>query len=264
MQFSFGKNWTSFLKNYYSQERLEEAKKSIQKFLGLTSLENYTVMDIGCGSGLFSLATYTMGAREIFSFDIDPFSVHCCNYLKGHEGNPETWKILHGSVLDKNFLNSLPQADLVYSWGVLHHTGDVWTAIQNAASKVKPNGLFFIAIYNKINGPLGSNTWLHIKRWYNAMPRPIQLLLEGGYMVADMLYTLVHGKNPYLKIKNYKSHRGMNWYTDIKDWLGGYPYEYATANEMIDFCKNRLGFIPLKVVRRESLACNEFLFRKPA
>src|SRR5687767_14492573 len=107
-------------------------------------------MDIGCGSGVFSHAAYTLGASRIVSFDIDPLSVRCCELMKQRSSNPPHWDIRHGSILDPAFVRSLPKCDVVYSWGVLHHTGDMWTAIRNAASLVKPGGRFFIAIYNKV------------------------------------------------------------------------------------------------------------------
>lgn len=262
MQFSFGKNWAAFIQNLYSQRRLDQATKSLRDFLDLEDLSGLTMMDIGCGSGIFSLAALRLKIKKLISFDIDPFSVQCCQYLKNKANNPNHWDVRSGSVLDKAFLDTFPEVDLVYSWGVLHHTGKMYTAIKNAATKVKPGGYFYIAIYNKVRGPLGSKTWLLIKRFYNASPRPVQWIFEIGYALADIFHTIFIGKNPIRKIKNYESHRGMSWYTDIRDWLGGYPYEYATAEEIVSFCENQLGLILLKVERRETLACNEFLFKK--
>jgi len=263
MRFSFGKNWETFLAQHYSEARLKIAINSLQEFLGLNSLQGLSFTDIGCGSGLFSLAAFKLGAKSVISFDIDPLSIKCCQYLKAKAGNPPQWQVRQGSVLDRAFTRSLPKSDVVLSWGVLHHTGSMWSSIESASLLVKPGGYFYIAIYNKIGGVLGSRTWTVVKRLYNASPQSMRHLLEACWMSADIIYTLFQGKNPIKKIRQYKINRGMSWYTDIEDWLGGYPYEYATAKEMVDFCKNSLDLISLKVVERNSLACNEFLLKKP-
>jgi 2-polyprenyl-6-hydroxyphenyl methylase/3-demethylubiquinone-9 3-methyltransferase len=151
LKFSFGKNWENFIKNYLNNERIDEAKKALTNFLGINSFNGKTFLDIGCGSGLHSFAAYKLKAKKIVSFDIDPFSVECTKYFFKIAGEPKNWKIYQGSILDKKFIQKLGKFDIVYSWGVLHHTGDMWNAIKNAASLVKKNGLFYIAIYNKVD-----------------------------------------------------------------------------------------------------------------
>ncbi len=119
--FFFGKNWETFVQDYLNQERITEAEKSLTNFLQLDSLKGRTFLDIGCGSGLFSLAAHQLGADKVISFDPDSFSVKCCQYLREKAGTPANWEILAGSVLDENFLAKLEKADVVYSWGVLCH-----------------------------------------------------------------------------------------------------------------------------------------------
>jgi 2-polyprenyl-6-hydroxyphenyl methylase/3-demethylubiquinone-9 3-methyltransferase len=261
--FSFGKNWDDFVRHRLNDDRIEEAKKSLKDFLGLRSLRGMTFLDIGCGSGLFSLAAHRMGAKKIVSFDLDPFSVACCGYLREKEGNPENWIVSSGSVLDESFLRSIQKADIVYSWGVLHHTGNMWQAIRNAAELVKPGGLFFIAIYNKVTGPFGSYSWLRLKRIYNESPSILKWFIEYSFIsliILKMLFTL---KNPISEINNYKKNRGMSFRTDIKDSLGGYPYEFANDGEVFSFCKREFGFVLENMRTVNNLSLNEFLFRKP-
>src|SRR5262245_47233957 len=73
-RFEFGKNWTRFLA-VLDDERIDEACKSLRRMLGVDTLARRSFLDIGCGSGLFSLAAMRLGAARVVSFDFDPHSV---------------------------------------------------------------------------------------------------------------------------------------------------------------------------------------------
>ena len=256
--FSFGKNWQEYIKTL-SREKIEEAKKSILELIG--EVKGKTFLDIGCGSGLFSLAAYKLGA-EVTSVDIDDYSILCAKKLK-KKFKCANWKIKKGSALDKKFLDSLGQYDIVYSWGVLHHTGKMRQAIKNTSSAVKKNGLLCIAIYNDnphvLEGP--SWLWAHIKKAYNKSPEIIKKTMYISYLSYLFAGLTAHGINPYNYIRNYKTNRGMNFFTDVKDWLGGYPYEYAKSSEIKKLVE-MIGFKQVKLKEARSLGCNEFLFRR--
>jgi 2-polyprenyl-6-hydroxyphenyl methylase/3-demethylubiquinone-9 3-methyltransferase len=266
--FAFGKNWRAFVEKYLNAERVGEAKQSLLKFSKGYDFAGKTFLDIGCGSGLFSLCAHRLGAH-VTSFDVDQDSVGCCEYLHQLDGKPETWKITHGSVLNASFLASLGQFDFVYSWGVLHHTGDMWRAIENAAGRVKDGGTLYIAIYNKADGfafyddgRFGpSSLWLLEKKFYAALPTLCQRALDGCVMTAmPMLYCLTL-QNPVKKIQSHKALRGMSWAIDIKDWLGGYPYEFASVAEIFNFLEPH-GFELKNLISTNGLRNNEFLFVK--
>jgi 2-polyprenyl-3-methyl-5-hydroxy-6-metoxy-1,4-benzoquinol methylase len=263
MEFSFGKNWMRFLRSV-NKERLEIAERSISEFVG-SDLRDRDFLDIGCGSGLFSMAAYRLKAKSVTSFDLDPFSVECCRYMRKGAGSPANWKVLEGSVLDRKFLAGLGKYDIVYSWGVLHHTGRMWEAIRNSASLVRPGGLFYIALYNRKGGPLGSRFWLRVKLLYNSLPGAGKMSMEMAYFIVSTAKNAAK-MTPMSGLKNYKSFRGMDWKTDITDWLGGYPFEYATAEEIIGFAKESLpGFRLVNIKRTESVMGNNwFLFRRDA
>ncbi|MBW2967125.1 class I SAM-dependent methyltransferase [Candidatus Woesearchaeota archaeon] len=259
--FSFGKNWQRFLKSL-NRHRFKEAEMSLIRFMGLKNLKGKTFLDIGCGSGLFSYAAYRLGAAKVTSFDVDQFSVRCCRYLHKKANKPKNWEIEHCSILNKKKISQLQKYDVVYSWGVLHHTGNMWQAISNAAELVKPGGYFYIAIYNNFSGPGGSKTWHTIKKAYNAVPGPIKWLMELAYMTAYIIFYIVTLRNPISHILNYKSKRGMSWRTDITDWIGGYPYEYATTEEIFSFMKKKFPDFTLENLKSTNgLANNWFLFR---
>lgn len=239
--FSFGRNWKSFLDSI-DDERVRIAAASLTDFLGLDSLKGKSFLDIGCGSGLFSLAAFRLGADRVLSFDIDPFSVECCRYLREGAGNPEQWEIREGSILDDGFVGGLAAFDVVYSWGVLHHTGRMWDAIRESARLVAPGGYYYIALYNKILSRDGAASWIHdfwikVKQTYNAHPRLATYVLEPLAMSAYLAMVVARLENPLAHVRNYKSHRGMSWRTDATDWLGGYPYEFATVEEVFKFVR---------------------------
>ena len=147
MRFGFGRNWAKFVESHFNDEALAASVAGLLSFLKLENLSNRTFLDIGCGSGLSSLSAYKAGAQKIFSFDYDINAVETTTRLKHWVGNPATWEVTQGSILDDAFVASLEPADVVYAWGVLHHTGDVWHALDNTRKLLKPDGLMFIALY---------------------------------------------------------------------------------------------------------------------
>ena len=267
--FAFGRNWRSFLKHYLTDERIEEAARSLREFCGPEAINQKSFIDVGCGSGLFSLAAMHLGASRIVSIDVDADSVACCESLRQTTGAPSNWQVRRGSILDAGDIAAIGSFDMVYAWGVLHHTGNMWQAVTNAASLACPGGYLYIAIYNKEerfrihrDGRIGSSRfWKFEKRIYSSLPWVVQNLID--YVLMSLLIAIycVSLRNPVTEIRKHKTLRGMSWRTDIKDWLGGYPYEYATAQEVMDFVSN-LGFDIIKVDEKGGLVNNEFLFRK--
>lgn len=266
--FSFGENWRNYLDHSLNAERLVAARNRTCELLRLTDMTGLTFLDIGCGSGLFSYIAHTLGAARVISLDVDPFSVECCRYMRKRAGDPPNWEVLSGSILDTTTLNGLPQSDIVYSWGVLHHTGDMWQAIRNAAALVRPGGRFAIAIYNRLQYDTltkwrGSHKWLRIKRLYNRSGWLTKRLLEGTLAFKDIAAMTLRLRNPLSEIRNYREKRGMSWWYDIVDWLGGYPYEFASAGEVFNYCRHQCGMQLEWMSTVSSIGCHEFLFVLP-
>ncbi len=262
--FSFGRNWQEFLDCHLDPESERIATNSLKEFMEVEDLRGLSFLDVGCGSGLFSLAAYRLGARTIISFDVDPLSVRCCEELRRRAGDPAHWEIREGSILDSAFINAIPKADVVYAWGSLHHTGDMWQAIRNAAGLVENTGLFYLSIYNKVGERGGSEFWLYVKRLYNGSPRAIKLLMEFAQFGRHFLRKLASFENPRTLFTQYQysAGRGMNYWTDVRDWLGGYPYEFAATDEIFRFAKRELGFELVNLRVTNNLGPNEFLFRR--
>jgi len=232
--FSFGKNWKSYL-NTVSEGSLSLTRKDILEWLPAEDIKGKRILDIGSGSGVHSLVFNELGARELVSFDYDPFSVEATTRSWSMAGKPVNWRVMHGSVLDKEFLAGLgPKFDIVYSWGVLHHTGSMWKAIENAATLVGPGGKLWIALY--VKGPKYEDD-LALKKRYNAASWAGKKWMEWKFISRHMQKRLFRGANPFKW--NQKLPRGMNVYHDIVDWLGGLPYEVASAEEIRTFISGR-------------------------
>jgi SAM-dependent methyltransferase len=261
-RFEFGKNWGRFLA-VLDEERVSEACKSLQQMLGLDSLAGRMFLDIGCGSGLFSLAAMRLGAARVHSFDYDPSSVACGQALKSRFFPDAThWSIERGSILDPAYLAGLGQFDIVYSWGVLHHTGQMWRALQNVTAVVGDQGLLFIAIYRG-QGWL-TTSWRAVKRMYNSGPVGRAVILGifcPFFAVQGLIADMARLKNPLRRYAEYKRSRGMSRVHDWVDWLGGLPFEVASADELSAFFKQH-GFHLENMRLSDGHGCNELVFSR--
>lgn len=255
--FAFGKNWERFIRGNFTEERVSIAQKHLLGFLGVNSLQDAAFIDIGSGSGIHSLAACKAGAKRIVSFDYDQQSVATTRKIHEMHGSPPSWVVLEGSILDKAFIAKLEPADVVYSWGVLHHTGNLWQAMENAASLVQEGGLFYIAVYEKTRK---TPYWIRIKKFYNRSPWLIKKIMEIGYVWWGLFrqpsISKIRASLQY--IRTYQKSRGMEFWTDVKDWLGGWPYEPATQAEVCDFCTRKLGLVLVRVQAGEENI--EYLF----
>lgn len=261
--FSFGENWKSFLPAI-DERRILLAEKSLQTMLGMTDLRGKTFLDVGCGSGLFSVAARRLGAR-VHSFDSDPVSVECTELLKRrYYAEDAQWTVRRGSILDSDYVRSLGQWDVVYSWGVLHHTGALWQALENVSSLVVRGGLLYLAIYN--DQGFKSQVWREVKRVYNALPSNLRWLVLGPALVRlwgpTMVRDVLIGK-PFHSWRHYAQTgaRGMSAWRDVVDWVGGYPFEVAEPEAIFTFYRDR-GFV-LRQLKTcgGGLGCNEFVLQ---
>jgi 2-polyprenyl-6-hydroxyphenyl methylase/3-demethylubiquinone-9 3-methyltransferase len=264
LKFGFGENWETFIQEYLSEERVEDAKESLTDFYDIDSFEGRSFVDVGCGSGLFSYAAYKLGAEEVLSFDVDTDSVRATRKLYHQIGSPDNWTVEEGNILDDDYVSTLGTFDLVYSWGVLHHTGAMYESIDAALSLAAENAQAYFAIYNRHQRrPLRSVDWREIKRFYNQHGKAIRLALLGLYVVYWSAYQLKQGNNPISEAKRYgEGARGMAFLPDAVDWLGGYPYEYATVEEITDYIESNTTFSVQKVNEHGGLACNEYLLTR--
>lgn len=260
-RFGFGRNWKHYAERHFSEERVEISKSAMLAFLGLQDLQGKYFLDVGCGSGLHSLAALRAGAARIVGFDYDPDSVSTTQMLRQIAGNPEHWEVTQGSILDLQFVQGLDPADVVYAWGVLHHTGDMWKAIENTSFLVKNGGTLYLALYTSGIMAPSDDYWLEVKQRYNRSDWLAKRMMEAGYVWKFMLGSNIL-KLPRVVARGmaYKKSRGMDMYTDIVDWLGGWPMEFASVEQVKSFCSEKLNMTLMNIETGE--ANTSYLFKK--
>lgn len=278
-KFAFGKNWSQFLEKLDPQ-RLATAEESLKRLLARSvdsdsdsfSLDGKRFLDAGSGSGLFSLSAFRMGAN-VTSFDADPDSVGCSLALRDRRGDAASWNVISGSLLDQTFMESLGKHDVVYCWGVAHHTGDMWTAINHLIDRVDHGGTLVLAIYN--DQSYVSQIWRIIKRTYMRLPtvlRPVfacfvGIVLIGRRFVMTLLasvfrvFTLKNPLIPFLNWANETQGRGMHVWHDLVDWVGGWPFEVAKPEDIFRELRDR-DFELRELITCAGHGCNEFVFRR--
>ena len=260
-RFEFGANWTRFL-THLDEARIAEAERSLQTMLGVSALAGCRFLDVGSGSGLFSLAARRLGA-VVHSFDYDPASVACTRELRRRYFPDDAgWVVEEGSVLDPAFLATLGQHDIVYSWGVLHHTGRMWEALGNVAPLVVPGGQLFVSIYNR--QVYWSSFYTRVKHAYVRVPTVGKILIGGAYIggqvVKGAIKDVLFLRDPLKRYRDKRKSRGMSTWHDWIDWVGGYPFEVAAPEEIFRFFRSR-GFAMRELVTcAPGHGCNEYVF----
>ena len=262
-RFAFGSNWRDFVE-LVDERRIGAAVASLAGPLGATDLTGRTFLDVGCGSGLFSLAAHRMGAR-VRSFDYDAESVAATLELRERFGAGGGWTVTQGSILDEEAVTALGRFDIVYSWGVLHHTGDLWRALDIAAHLVTPGGLLFISVYN--DQGFESRAWRRVKRCYNrsgALGRRLLVVASAAYLhrrrpVASLLKLMRGGDTTLVRPPRA---RGMSAKHDLVDWVGGYPFEVARPEQVFDFLRERGFELQHLKTCAGGLGCNEYVLER--
>jgi SAM-dependent methyltransferase len=258
-RFEFGKNWKRFA-NAITEPQVVHAIDSLQQVVG--DVRGKTFLDIGCGSGIHSLAAVRLGAKHVHSFDYDEDSVECAQRLKARLAPDSSWTVEVGSALDAAYLRSLGKYDVVYSWGTLHHTGDLWTALALAAECV--SDLLVISIYNDQGAQ--SRMWAAIKRQYN------QQGATGRAAIEAATFVMIWGRHAAANIvrlrplqtfrtwRTYSVARGMSPWIDLRDWAGGYPFEVARPDNVIAFYEARGFCLKASKLAGKGHGCNEYVF----
>jgi 2-polyprenyl-3-methyl-5-hydroxy-6-metoxy-1,4-benzoquinol methylase len=261
-RFEFGRNWKHFLATL-NEDKINTSVVGLQSMLGCKDLVGQSFLDVGSGSGLSSLAARRLGAK-VHSFDYDPDSVACTRFLRDkYFPNDVNWTIDEASAIDVNYVSRLDKFDIVYSWGVLHHTGAMWTGLENVLVPLKDSGQLFVAIYNHQSNL--TNCYSIMKRAYVLAPIIGKWMIVAGYVTAQtslrICKDLVLFRNPFRRYQSTCRDRGMNYWHDTIDWIGGYPFEAARPDEIFEFYSKR-NLVLEKMITKGGHGCNEFVFCK--
>jgi len=198
----------------------------------------------------------------VTSFDYDRQSVASTRALRErYYPDDDAWGIEEGSILDREFLGTFPAFDIVYAWGVLHHTGLMWESLGNAAALVRPGGRLVIAIYN--DQGRATRVWTRVKRSYNALPALLRWLvlvpaatwIWGPAMIRD-----VAALRPFATWRRYHHLDGMSPWRDLVDWVGGYPFEVAKPEQIFEDVTRRRFRLTRLTTCGGRAGCNEFVF----
>lgn len=268
-RFAFGSNWRSFIE-LVDEERAAAAVESLVRALGTADLSGRTFLDVGCGSGLFSLAAHRLGAR-VRSVDYDAEAVAATVELRRRFAPDADWAVEQGSILDERLVGGLGRFDIVYAWGVLHHTGDLWRAVDLVSRLVARDGLLYVSIYN--DQGFASRMWLRVKRRYNASgPLTRKLLIAGSAIhlgarnpvakLARLAHQYAAGGSGPAPVRSDRSprRRAMSVRHDLVDWVGGYPFEVAKPEEVFGFLRPRGYELRHLKTCGGGIGCNEFVF----
>jgi SAM-dependent methyltransferase len=260
--FDFGKNWASYASNL-KPELIEEALKGMRRLVG-ESLAGKTFLDIGCGSGLHSLAALRLGAARVVAVDLDSDSVATTRKVLSEHAASQAWEVREISVFDLNSA-TLGHFDVVYSWGVLHHTGDMYRAMRTASAMVSADGQFVFALY-RLTRMCGF--WKKEKRWYASASASKQRAARAVYRFLFRLAMGLQGRSFASYVANYRSNRGMDFEHDVHDWMGGWPYESITPQQVHDFMTplgftRRAQFVESKIqMGLAGSGCDEYVYAK--
>ena len=261
--YSFGKNWLRYSK-LIENTNLDSVTLDLARLLQLSNLSNKTVLDVGCGSGIHDVGFYRLGCRNLTAIDYDLDSITATIQTLRKFCPNANYKIHQGDILSENS-KLLGKFDIVYSWGVLHHTGNLVEAIYRTADLVSADGLLALAVYRKT---LMCRFWKIEKRIYSKLPKIFQVFFEIIYISLFSIGLLISKKiTIFSYIKSYSSKRGMNFFADVRDWLGGYPYESISPQDLRKLL-SELGFSPVYSLEGSSRigifgsGCDEFLFQK--
>ena len=261
--FRFGENWAAFAASI-TEDNVARAVDSLTRILPRDLLAGRELLDIGSGSGLSAVAALRLGARHVTAIDIDRDSVATSRAVLERFAAPQTFTVSEASVFDlaaRNFATF----DVVHSWGVLHHTGDLVGALTAAAQHVRNEGTFAVALYRRT--PMDA-FWVSEKRIYTAGSNSLQKGIRGVFKASYLAGLIATGRNPARYLREYRTERGMNWSHDVHDWLGGYPYEAIEAAELEALLAAQ-GFQlehaverPVQVFGLLGAPCNEYRFSR--
>lgn len=183
-------------------------------------VEGKRVLDGGSGSGMVSLGFAALGA-DVTGVDITPKCVE--NGIRRAESLGLSCRFLEG---DLTRLDLGETFDIVYSWGVIHHSADARAAFRCLANHLSPDGEMVLAVYLKTRL---SGFWNFTRRFYRGSPAPLQTAFRRTGSVflngVDVVKGRLAGRPRYMM-------RGTRNEELINDWFGVPQRTFHTYDEV--------------------------------
>jgi 2-polyprenyl-3-methyl-5-hydroxy-6-metoxy-1,4-benzoquinol methylase len=261
-RFAFGRNWKRYA-GIIDEDRLRCAVASMAGSLG--DLRGKSFLDVGCGSGIHVVSAVRLGATRVHAFDYDEQSVDCTRRVVTRHARDARARITveRGDVLDPEYMRSLGTFDIVYAWGVLHHTGNLWKALELAMLPLAHEGCLLVALYN--DQGIWSHGWRLMKSLYVKAPLLRAVIIAGVFGPREMVKCLVRGPRRYVREwRDYRQTRGMSRWHDLVDWAGGYPFEVASPSAIFEFYARRGLSATITINCGRGNGCNEFRIARDA
>jgi len=212
--------WTEYIPEY------EDSEKHWEIFYSAGEIKNKTVLDAGCGTGIFSIIFANNGAAKVTGIDISEGSLNTAQNLKKKFalGNVEFLKedMLHLPFPDENF-------DIVWAWGTVHHTTDPFQAINELIRVLKKDGSLLLAVYTRTR-----LTFIHeiIRKTLIHTPKKTWKLISK--ILAIFLSPVV-----FFFKKREKSRKGEKLEELIMDWYFVPIRHYYRPSEIQDFLESK-------------------------
>jgi ubiquinone/menaquinone biosynthesis C-methylase UbiE len=132
--------WTEYLPEY------DETEKHWKIFFTSEEVAGRSVLDAGCGTGIFSIIFANQGAGRVTGIDISEGSLGTARGLKEKFGL-DSAEFMKQDMLDLPFADA--SFDIVWAWGTVHHTTDPFQAIDQLIRVLKPGGALLLAVYTR-------------------------------------------------------------------------------------------------------------------
>lgn len=168
------------------------------------------VVDVGCGNGRWSHTLCAMGAR-VTAIEISAHALESVNRLCGafDSFTSQSVDLLQPIDLGRQF-------DLVWCYGVLHHTGDTRRAFDNVVPLVKRGGSIFLMIYGepRFDAPKEFrevNHYVHHRRSTAAMTKEERVRYLSDRFEEEQVHTMFDAVSPTIN--------DLHRFDEIESWL---------------------------------------------
>jgi ubiquinone/menaquinone biosynthesis C-methylase UbiE len=212
--------WTEYIPEY------EASEKHWEIFYAAEEVQGKSILDAGCGTGIFSIIFANKGADQVTGIDISEGSLHTAQSLKEKFG-------LKNAEFEKQDMLALPfpdrSFDIVWAWGTVHHTTDPFKAIDELIRVLKPSGSILLAIYKRTR-----LTFIHeiIRKILVRTPRKTWKVLAK--ILAIFLSPVI-----FLLKKREKSRKGEKLEELIIDWYFVPIRHYYKPGEIKNYLEER-------------------------